>query len=278
MIYPNSLFILKVSRIIQKLERELNVSLFIRKTSGMEPTKAGDNLYDRGKAIMRQLNEVVSDLQVSSKPVVKVPCTCGFMRSATIKLARDFHIEYPDIELRLYERVDTVISRQLLDEEVEVAILSGPVDPTKFTSTPLTKCPMCVVVNKTHPFARFDSISLFELRNEPLIITSGNDFNSYQNRFRVLTQVGINLNYVFESLDIEYPIIAANDNMGVGITPYDSCLTKQNYPDIKILHLKDTDHSWIYSWETVLACKKGRQLSLQAKAFSNFLSDWIKQI
>lgn len=72
MIYPNSLFILKVSRIIQKLERELNVSLFIRKTSSMEPTKAGDNLYDRGKAIMRQLNEVVSDLQVSSKPVVKV--------------------------------------------------------------------------------------------------------------------------------------------------------------------------------------------------------------
>lgn len=66
-----------LSRIVRKLERELNVRLFIRKSTGAEATKAEDNLYDRGKFIIRQLNGIITDIHIPSKPVLKIPCTCG---------------------------------------------------------------------------------------------------------------------------------------------------------------------------------------------------------
>lgn len=90
----------------------------------------------------------------------------------------------------MYERTDVIISKMLLDGDVELAILSGPVDPEKFEYTLLTECPMCGVINVNHPLARFDSVSLLELRDESLIISSSGDFNSYQDRFRLFSQMG----------------------------------------------------------------------------------------
>ncbi|MDB5642670.1 MAG: hypothetical protein JWN07_1987 [Hyphomicrobiales bacterium] len=48
---------------IRQLEKELSVALLVRHSRGVSPTEAGRLLYERAKALLREVEEIRRDVQ-----------------------------------------------------------------------------------------------------------------------------------------------------------------------------------------------------------------------
>ena len=265
-----------LSKVISKIENELNTLLFIRAHTGVTPTKAGDNLYYRSRGIMEQLSYISSELQIHKEKTLEIPCTPGFMRLCGMDFVLGFKRAHPDINLRIYEKIDVAMDKQLWNEDVEIAIMSNPVDPMKYEAAgPLAVCPLVAVVNKSNPLAQNDEILLSDLSDEPLVTSCSYDFCAYLDRFNVLATTGIKLNFIFQAIDLDYLVQIASKNQAIALTG-DFPDSASKYNNVKVIPVKNPDQSWMYSWEIVIAQKRGKTISPEAECFKRYILEWTK--
>lgn len=260
-----------LNKIIQKLEAELNVPLFIKQPKGVIPTQYADKLYSRAQNIISELKEIITDVDNSSSRKLIVGCTNGVIRMLSLKFIYDFREKYPDIILKLYDSTDITLEQMLWNDKINLCILSGPINTIRYNSLFFTSCDVCVVTNKNNPLAQLKEIRMEDLTNEPLIISSP-EYHAYLSRTNAMSRTGSKPNIVLETMDIDLHSISANQG-------YASALTLNlpdfigNYPNIKIIPFA-TDIK--YTWDTYLTYKKGRNLTDDEQIFCTFAINWIR--
>ncbi len=129
-----------LSAMIQKLEDELDCRIFDRSSHPIVPTEVGAMILQQAQVVMfnvHQLKENVLTQKGSvagSLSLAIIPTVAPYLLPELITL---FRRDYVDISLKISEmRTETIIEK-LHSAEIDMAILSTPLDDPKILEVPL---------------------------------------------------------------------------------------------------------------------------------------------
>src|SRR5882762_7501505 len=163
-----------LTRHVQRLEQELNVSLFTRANRGVRLTEAGQKLLDGAARILRDLERTgdeirAQDAHPSGKIILGItPTLCPVLVPELFsRMRRDF----PLVELKVMHAGMVRLEEFIIDGRVDIALLSELSRSRLISSTRLAQEEMVLV---TRPGARSGgTVSGEELSQTPLILGDG---------------------------------------------------------------------------------------------------------
>lgn len=129
-----------LSSLIQKLEYELDVTIFDRNSHPVKPTALGAEIINRVKSVLfnaAQVRELVSARKGESVGTVSLGITSTVAPYLLPKMFRYLSARHPDIRLHVEEtRVSAIIS-QLERGDLDVALLATPLGNSELLEIPV---------------------------------------------------------------------------------------------------------------------------------------------
>lgn len=167
-----SVAISALSRHISLMEADLNTKLFIREPRGMRPTASGLRLYEHARKILRAMAAARADLRDEGREVsgeVAIGMAYSAVKAIGVTLMERVMQDYPRVQLSLSESLSGTTFQQLVNTDVDLALIyNPPPDPTLRTQ-PVLKEEMVLLgrpdlIGGTGPITFDDMLAL------PLII------------------------------------------------------------------------------------------------------------
>jgi DNA-binding transcriptional LysR family regulator len=168
-----------LSQRIKAIERELDVQLFRRKARGVELTDAGRAFLDNARAMLAHFDHTFETTRRTARGEqgrisVGVTPTSPF-HPFVPRVIRAFRESYPQVFLRLEERLGNELVEQLRNEHIDVAFIRTPVaDSEGLVIYSLIEEPIVVALPRGHALARNSGgaagVSLQRLARETFIL------------------------------------------------------------------------------------------------------------
>ena len=100
---------------IKELEKQLDVTLFISHSRGVEPTEHASNLYPHVKAAIQTLVAAETSLRPLNTGAIKLAITSSSAEIILKAYLKDFYMKHPDIKLEIlkFEGLDIAKQKQL---------------------------------------------------------------------------------------------------------------------------------------------------------------------
>ena len=128
-----------LSLMIKKLEDELDVSIFKRNSHPVEVTEIGQKIIEEAKLVLYHAKQLV-ELTQSEKDLSAGPLKVGMISTvAPVLMPKTFgylKTFYPDIKLQALEMRSTTIIDCLKKAEIDMGILTAPVDDKDILDKP----------------------------------------------------------------------------------------------------------------------------------------------
>lgn len=179
-----------LSRFLQRLEDELGISLFERKNRQYIPTYAGELYLDMAKEILNRkekFEQEISRVKKSQAGAIRVGITPGRGRTLLPKVLPDFHRNFPNFELNIFEEDVSTLERYLHDGTIDIAFFTTvkkiPESYGGFRYEVLSKEEIVLCTSKNNAFSilaqekpdrRYPWIDLKKLENECFILLKEN--------------------------------------------------------------------------------------------------------
>lgn len=190
-----------LSQQIKLLENHLGVTLFERNRRTVALTPAGIDYLKHARNILKFAEAAAHSARKAELGEIG-PIRLGYSISAlhsntVLNAITEFRRQYPDVEIHFTEPTTRSSIRALLAGEVDAAFVRGPLPHhvirwgDKQVILLVTE-PLLVAMPKNHRMADAASISLDDLRGEPLLAISNRLGTALNER---LAQVFINENY-----------------------------------------------------------------------------------
>ena len=125
-----------VSHHISNLEKQLGVSLFVRKSRGMEPTAAGHRLYHHAKQILLSIKSAERDMMRETEEVVgkiAIGIPYSVMKGIGLQFLEAILQDYPKVQLTIVEGLSGKTHTSLLSAEVDLALFYNPQKDVRIT-------------------------------------------------------------------------------------------------------------------------------------------------
>lgn len=167
---------------VRKLESEFGVTLFVRTSRGVEPTAAGNLLYDLASSITKgiadakqKLAELVQSEQVSG--TIKVGLPPSLARGIFSPVITRFSAEYPNVETKMIEGFSGMLTEWVQDGRVDFAIGAVPVESASLRQRKIHQDQIVLISGKPLAGPQFTPCYLDRIPNLKLILPSqGNSF------------------------------------------------------------------------------------------------------
>ena len=160
-----------LSAMIQKLEDELDCRIFDRSSHPIVPTEVGAMILQQTQVVMfnaHQLRENVLTQKGSvtgSLSLAIIPTVAPYLLPELITL---FRRDYVDISLKISEmRTETIIEK-LHSAEIDMAILSTPLDDPKILEVPLYYEKFVAYISPNEPLYLQDEVSTNDMQLDHL--------------------------------------------------------------------------------------------------------------
>ncbi|MDQ0779609.1 DNA-binding transcriptional LysR family regulator [Streptomyces aurantiacus] len=215
-----------LSKQIADLEREVGARLFDRTRQGVFPTAAGDAFLTRARRALDEIAAAVVEAGRAARGETG-RLRLGFIASALLEplptvLGR-FGRERPDVRLELHEMATSRSTAALVAGELDVAITLGRprgAGAERLVSVPIGHDHLIAVVSTVHPYAGQPSVSVDQLRQQPLIVAPGEDEPVIVAGLRTLLgEDSAALGGATVARDIHTIIGLAASGVGVGLGP-----------------------------------------------------------
>lgn len=149
-----------LSSLVQKLEFELDATIFDRNRHPVEPTAVGAEIISRAKKVLfdaAQVRELVATRKGDSVGKISLGMTSTVAPYLLPKMFKYMSANHPDIQLHVEEaRVSSIIS-QLERGELDVAFLATPVSSNELLEIPVYSerlmayvSPSAAIYNNSH--------------------------------------------------------------------------------------------------------------------------------
>ncbi len=163
-----------ISTHVARLERELEATLIDRSTG--RPTEEGEAVLTRVRRIQTELASLqadVSSLRGSPRGTVRVGIIGTTARWLTPILVEALAVESPDIQLVVTDGTTRSLELRLLDGELDVGLVSLPVEDPEIRTTPLFDEDHVVVGPDDHPLAKINGpVDLTDLAKHKLLLAA----------------------------------------------------------------------------------------------------------
>ena len=157
-----------LSMMIQKLEQELEINIFDRKTQPVEPTPIGVTLLAQAKVILYNAKQF-KELALNEKEQESGKVTFGIIPTvAPYILPKLFNIlqeRNPNINLHVKEITTSEIINQLEKAEIDMALLATPLNNPNLLEIPIYYERFFAYVSPTEPL--YNIINEYEMRHLP---------------------------------------------------------------------------------------------------------------
>ena len=169
-----------ISAAIRELENEFGVKLFYRRKSRLIPTREGELFYNKVSVLLEQLTQISNQMKSIGSNTAKLTVGVSPMLSMIIfsplyKLYRNGS-NRTGIEMYEYGSLDTeeLVYKEQLD--FGIVILSDTAD-NRFHILPLKKLQLVYCVNRDHPLADREKVTLKDLEHEKIIVMRSTSYS-----------------------------------------------------------------------------------------------------
>jgi LysR family hydrogen peroxide-inducible transcriptional activator len=161
-----------LSQQIIKLEHELGQELFERLGRSVALTEAGRSLLPRARLILKEADGIKSGILedvhsgIGSLSVGMIPTIAPYMLPGALG---KFSGEYPKAHISVIENLTERLVKSLVNLEIDLAIMSLPIDSKLITTEPLFEDPLVLALTPGHPLCGLQDIRIRDLVNVPFI-------------------------------------------------------------------------------------------------------------
>ena len=244
-----------LSRQIQRLESELGVALMRRSSRGIELTTAGSMLLERAYGIFNQIQQTHHDLSgagSNAQGVVTVgtPPTPG--EAMAPMLLERIRKQYPQIELRFREGFSNLLERQLVNNEIAVAVMHDPEPRNQLAIFPLLVEQLWVIGKRGT--LKKEGYRFAEASRLPLILPGRSNYlrvliDSYAGRH------GLQLNEVQRADGVWLLKALVRYGHGYSILTHGAVMTEVKQRTLEAVPIRDPK----IDWTLCLATRKDQQ-------------------
>ena len=163
-----------LSQAIARLEAELKQPLLERLGRGVKLTRAGEELLHRAGNVLSELDEARRTIAEGATDrgqvaVGAIPTIAPYLLPAALAT---FAHRYPHAELSVYEEVTARLVERLLAGQIDVALLSLPLEEAGLHVEPLLREELLVALPRGHALVKKRRISLDDITGQPFILLS----------------------------------------------------------------------------------------------------------
>lgn len=253
---------------ITKLERDLQVPLFIQNEDGiLESTHAADLLYDMALRWVQdeaQLETLLYEHEPNTEEVIELCAATGVVAFLGYDLTREFNKTHPNIHLEVTEFFDAEIDNLLLQGKYDLGIVTAPFH----SELPMEKLATngCIAwINDKDPLSENETLTMADLAGKHVMIPNRmvKAHRFFQEAFQ---SRGIEPSTIETGSDPYAAYYFAKENLGVGIGVQGTPHYGGPSDHVKALVIEDG-----YPYEFGISWRQGHALSEAEATVMTFL-------
>jgi DNA-binding transcriptional LysR family regulator len=234
-----------VSMALRKLEAEIGAPLFDRsQRHHYTLTDAGETLYAYAKRLLDLRGEALSalkELNHLERGHLRVGANESVSQYLLPKLTREFHQQYPKIEIEVRQRLSSRLLEEIKQRRLDCAILSFLPHDGAFEATPVVRDELVLIASPQHRLASRQRIRIRDLGAESLIAHQARSpsRDKVAEAFR-RSHTAPNVAQETASLEEIKRLIAAN--VGVGFVPLSCAQEEVERRELVVIPVADFHH------------------------------------
>ncbi len=264
-----------VSMQIRQLELQAGLALTEQFGKQVHLTEAGREVYRYARSILQQVDEmddVLDKLKGFAGGRLKIAAISSANYFAP-KLLGTFHQRYPDVSVSMDVTNQKAVLRQVIDNEVDMAIMGQPPKDSHVEAITFMENPLVIVAPPEHRLAARKRIALKELEEEVFLAREpGSGTRGAMERF--FRQEKLKLTTGMEMGSLSSIKQGVQAGLGLALLPRDAVrveLMLERLVELKIKGLPIQRY-----WYVVL--HKGKRLSLAAEEFKLLLINEAEEL
>ena len=209
-----------LSAMVQKLEDEMDCKIFDRSRQPIEPTEIGKQIIQQAQVIVYQVNQLKESIRSEKESIsgtlnlAIIPTIAPYLLPQFIA---EFSKSYPNIALKVSElHTDTIIEK-LRIAEIDMAILSTPLQDPKILEVPLYYEKFVAYISPMEPIYERNELSANDMPLDKLwVLEEGHCLRNQVFNFSNKKQLH---NTIYEAGGIDTLVIIVDVNGGYTIIP-----------------------------------------------------------
>ena len=264
-----------VSQQIRGLEQLLGVKLFERTPNGLLLTEAGEAIRPHVQAILAsqsRIDNVVAEQRGATHGHVAVGANTTGGMYVVSPMLRAFREAHPEAEIVLQVHSTDRICERLLQNLLDVAVVTGPVEVGSVVVADLCEDELYLIVSPSHPFAARATVSRQEVAGEPFVVPEP---GSRTRRLiqRAIESHGLKLQIAMQLPGTEEVKKAVEANLGVAMVSKHAVTRELALGALHRVTVHDLEiHRPIQSLH-----RRGRRLSPIARHFLAFAAKYARE-
>lgn len=235
-----------LSQKISKLEEEIGVKLFERNSRGVNPTEFAEYFYPKAKGLKKHFDDFKGDVYNKAdkeKKKLKIGFSPGTLQVLNAQNILENSRKELGIEIEISEFADVDCEKNVLNNNLDLAITVNPQNSEDFNFKSLYKDNFAVVVKKNDSLAKEDELKFVDIKNRKLILLD--------ETFRMQTVLEREFEKAnFEpdvysrcnhDLNVAYEFVSLNKGVFVFV---DSLIYLDRYRDLTKIPLKVSEANW----------------------------------
>lgn len=166
-----------ISQQIKQLEEELGTQLFLRNTHSVALTEAGEELLPLARQALKSFDSChehmngIRGLLSGNLNLGMTEAMEPYVRHTVVEMLK----RYPKLHVNMYYKPTHELHRMLIGHELDLAFsINTAAEGEGIESVPILTYRICAVMNKTHPLAKVENLSIKDLCNQSLILSERN--------------------------------------------------------------------------------------------------------
>lgn len=257
-----------LSKVIHHLEEELGASLFERSANGMLPTDSGTYLYENSARLLEQFDEITIGIrQIQDRnQKLKIGFSCGVLNVFPFQKLEEYQRQNSRIRIQWEEAANQEIIQRVRLGSLDVGFVIGQITAQELWAQEMFRRKMNVIIYEGHPFYEKETLSIEDLREQPLV-TLNEKYYSYHSLLQRCRDFGFTPMIVAKTMESRVIYHFCRQKVGLGIDA-DIHRDKMMLDGLKLIEL-----CGCIPWKISMIILSGRRKEEAIRGIMNFFEN-----